>query len=114
MIHNDEELSIARERLQDLERRVEQIVSDPDKSRRAKEMELAGVRGMIFQIEQETRAYQLSSIQQSIHAIQNELESGESTELSVVVSKTLKILEEMTNVIDSPMTGVPQLDGSEV
>jgi len=39
----------------------------PKKSRRVKEMELAGVRGMVEQLQREIQAYELARIQQSIH-----------------------------------------------
>ena len=60
VIQNAEELAIAYERLGELEKRFEQIVADPHKSRRAKEMELAGVRGMMMQIEREIREHKWS------------------------------------------------------
>lgn len=115
MIRNAEEFSIARERLQELEGRVEQIVSNRQKSRRAKEMELAGVRSMIMQIQREIREYQLSRIQQSIHAIQGELESEETAvNLPAVVFKTLSVLEDIAQVLEPAGNFTPQLDGSEM
>ena len=114
MIQNAEELAIAYERLGELEKRFEQIVADPRKSRRAKEMELAGVRGMMMQIEREIREHNLSEIQQSIHVIQGELASGgESVDLSGVVIKTLGVLEEITRVLELAVNATPQVDGSE-
>lgn len=55
MIQTAEELAISRERLQELETWAGRIVADPHKGRRVKEMELAGVRGMMVRIEREIR-----------------------------------------------------------
>jgi hypothetical protein len=49
----DEYGQIARERLAMLCRWIEEIVTAPHKPRRAKDIELAGVKGMIAQIEAE-------------------------------------------------------------
>jgi hypothetical protein len=107
MIQGAEELAIAQERLRELQARIEQIVSDPHKSRRAKEMELAGVRSMMMQIEREIREYNLSEIQRTIQSLQGELESSEGTvDLLVVVSKTLNVLEEVTQILLQPTVAV--------
>ena len=52
-MNNDQinELEICQRRLLRLQTRAEQIVAHSHKSRRVKEMELAGVRGMIEQLE---------------------------------------------------------------
>ncbi|MFQ5855535.1 MAG: hypothetical protein ACE5LU_07840 [Anaerolineae bacterium] len=114
MIQDAEELAVSQERLQELEARVEKIVADPRKSRRVKEMELAGVRGMMMQIEREIWEHSLSKIQQSIHAIQGELESGGAgVDLPGVVFRTLGVLEEITRVLEPAVNAIPQLDGSD-
>ncbi|MBC8232323.1 hypothetical protein H8E77_22480 [bacterium] len=66
MIQNFNELEVCKHRLTKLQNRIEQIVIHPKKSRRAKEMELAGVRGMIEQLQREIQSYELAQIQQSI------------------------------------------------
>ena len=53
MIQNADELRICQRRLFELQTRAEQIVTHPQKSRRVKEMELAGVRGMVEQLQGE-------------------------------------------------------------
>jgi len=59
MIRNADESRICQRRLVRLQTRAEQIVTHPQKSRRVKEMELAGVRGMMEQLrgEIQTRLY---------------------------------------------------------
>lgn len=107
MIQDPEGLAIAQERLRELQARIEQIVADPNKSRRAKEMELAGVRSMMMQIEREIREYNLSQIQRAIHSLQGELESSKDTgDLLAVVSKTLNVLEEVTQILSQPTVAI--------
>ena len=66
MIQNLDELEVCKRRLAKLQNRIEQIVIHPQKSRRAKEIELAGVRGMIEQLQREIQNYELAQIQKSI------------------------------------------------
>jgi hypothetical protein len=99
MIQNLNELEVCKCRLKKLQNRIEQIVIHPQKSRRAKEMELAGVRGMIEQLQQEIQSYELAQIQQSIHTLKDELQGIDSADLSKLVQKTLDVLEKMTNVL---------------
>jgi cob(I)alamin adenosyltransferase len=99
MIQNLNELEVCKRRLTKLQNRIEQIVIHPKKSRRAKEMELAGVRGMIEQLQQEIQSYELAQIQQSIHVLKDELWEIDSANLQKIVQKTLDVLEEMTNVL---------------
>ena len=98
MIQNVNELGVCRRRLLSLQTRIEQIVTHPQKSRRAKEIELAGVRGMIDQIQQEIQSFELSQIQQSIHTLKAELQAVEPANLTLIVQKTLSVLEKMTTV----------------
>ncbi len=65
MIQNIDELEVCRCRLVKLQNQIEQIVTHPQKSRRTKDMELAGVRGMIEQLQQEIQSYKLTRLQQS-------------------------------------------------
>jgi len=58
MIQNLNELEVCKHRLKQLQNRIEQIVIHPQKSKRAKEMELAGVRGMIEQLQREIQSYE--------------------------------------------------------
>ena len=98
MIQNVNELGVCKRRLLSLQTRIEQIVTHPQKSRRAKEIELAGVRGMIDQIQQEIQIFELSQIQQSIHILKAELQAVEPANLTLIVQKTLSVLEKMTTV----------------
>jgi len=109
MIQNLNELEVCKHRLKKLYNRIEQIVIHPQKSRRAKEMELAGVRGMIEQLQREIQSYELSQIQQSIHTLKDELRGIDSANLSKLVQKTLDVLEEMTNVLQPTFPSVSAL-----
>ena len=99
MIHNTDDLGICQRRLLGLQTRAEQIVTHPQKSRRIKEMELAGVRGMIEQLEREIQAYEFARIQHSIHILRDELRDTEVARLPFMIQKTLDVLEEMTHVL---------------
>jgi len=102
MIQNVNELEVCKCRLLALQARIEQIVTHPQKSRRAKEMELAGVRGMIDQLQQEIQSFEFSQIQQSIHTLKAELQEVHPTNLTLIVQKTLSVLEKMTTVLLPP------------
>ncbi|PKO20770.1 MAG: hypothetical protein CVU38_18330 [Chloroflexi bacterium HGW-Chloroflexi-1] len=99
MIHGTDELRVCQNRLSELEARAEQIVTHPQKSRRVKEMEMAGVRGMIAQLQQELQAYELAQIQHSIHTLRDELQGIEIAKLPFAIQKTLDVLEEVTHVL---------------
>ena len=99
MIHNIDELRICQHRLLDLQTRAEQIVTHPQKSKRVKEMELAGVHGMIEQLQREIQSYELACIQHSIHALRDELQDIEAAKLPSVIQRTLDVLEEMTYIL---------------
>lgn len=99
MIQDVKELEISKRRLCELQARVEHIVTHPKKGRRIKEMELAGVLGMIQQIQQEIRSYELIQIQESIHLLKDELQRIEPANLPKLVFRTLDVLEEVTNVL---------------
>ena len=99
-----DELSICQRRLLDLQTRAEQIVTHPQKSRRVKEMELAGVHGMIEQLQREIQAYELARIQHAIHTLRDELQGIEAAKLPSVIQKTLDVLEEVTHVLQ-PASG---------
>ena len=58
MIQNVNELEICKRRLQKLQAWAQQIVNQPNKSERAKEMELAGIRRLIEQIQQEIQNFE--------------------------------------------------------
>jgi len=86
MIQNVSELEVCKRRLTKLQNRIEQIVIHPKKSRRAKEMELAGVRGMIEQLQREIQSYELAQIQHSIHTLKDELRGIDSANLPRIIT----------------------------
>ena len=90
-----DDLRIARERLAQLNARVENIVTDPGKSRRVKDMELAGVRGMVEQIESEIRHHRLSAIRKQVDALRDELGKTDIESVNRVVGGTLDLVEQL-------------------
>ena len=100
MIQNIDELEVYRRRLVKLQNQIEKIVTHSQKSRRAKDMELAGVRGMIEQLQQEIQSYKLTKLQESIHTLKDELQESDSlANLPNMVQKTLGVIEEMVNIL---------------
>lgn len=99
MIQNVDELSVCKQRLLSLQGRQARIVTQPNKNRRTKEMELPGVRGMISQLQEEIQRFELSQIQQSIHTLQAELHGASVANLPTIVLRTLSLLEKMTTVM---------------
>ena len=109
MIQNVNELEVCKCRLTKLQNRIEQIVIHPQKSRRAKEMELAGVRGMIEQLQWEIQSYEIAQIQHSIHTLKDELQGIDSANLPKLVQKTLDVLEKMTDALQPTFPSVSTL-----
>jgi len=98
-INNSDELKVCQRHLLELRARAEQIVVEPQKSRRVKDMELAGVRGMIEQLRGEIQAYELAQIQHTIYTLRSELDGIDSESLPAVMQRTLDVIEEVTHVL---------------
>lgn len=107
MIETDQELAVCKERLQELHTRYRAILADSHKSARMKELELAGVRGMIKQIESEVMVYLLSQIQQAIQALRTKVQDTERLNVPQALDETLGVLNSVTDAIR--LTGVARL-----
>lgn len=95
MAEEERNVHVARQRVQQLRERVTEIVTDPHKPRRVKDMELAGVRGMIEQIQKEIRSSQALRIRRQIQALRSELNAGAPDSLTSVMAGTLDLVEQM-------------------
>jgi hypothetical protein len=95
MIEESQEIQIARERLAMLRRRMEEIVTDPDKPRRVKDMELAGLQGMMAQIEAEIRACTAARMREQVEALRRQLQTEGPRVLGQVLGSTLDLVEQL-------------------
>ena len=95
MPNDTAQLGIARERLATLRGRVEDVVADPSKPRRVKDMELAGIRGMIEQIEAEVHRLEARSIREHVGELRMELATGDAQALTRVIGGTLDLVERL-------------------
>ena len=69
MIKTPEELTFSQRRLKELQARYSRILADSHKEWRAKEMELAGVRGIMEEVEAEMITYIRLQLQQLVASI---------------------------------------------
>jgi hypothetical protein len=67
MIETQEGLVVSQQQLARLRAMEERAVNDPNLHPRLKESKLAGIRGMITQIEEEIRVYRMSHLPNSIN-----------------------------------------------
>ena len=95
MTRQEQDLEVARERLGSLQRRVERIVIDPSKPRRVKDMELAGVNGMIQQVESEIRALAAGALCEQVDALRVRLRGDDARTLGEVVEGALDLVEQL-------------------
>ena len=95
MTTDEHGIQIARERLEGLRRQAERIVIDPQKPRRIKDMELAGVNGMIEQVESEIRVLSLGVVCERVDALRARLRDGTSADLGEVMDCALDLVEQL-------------------
>jgi len=95
MSKNEKEIEVARERIESLRRRAERIVTDSDKPRRVKDLELAGIDGMMQQIKSEIRALEAGALCEQVDALRARLRGGDSTALGEVMDGALDLVEQL-------------------
>jgi len=95
MTRDEQDIEIARERLESLRRQAERIVIDPQKPRRVKDMELAGVNGMIQQVEREIRTLSSGALCERVDALRARLRDGDPADLGEVMDRTLDLVEQL-------------------
>jgi hypothetical protein len=96
MIENQEQLDFSIEQLAKLRQRAQKIEADPAKDILFKEMELAGIRGMIAQIEKEIRLYNLARLRETLQELQIRSRTTTPEKLPELFAQTLGAIEEFT------------------
>ncbi|MDP6117597.1 MAG: hypothetical protein QGF00_13050 [Planctomycetota bacterium] len=97
MTENEQEIDIARSRLKDLRIQAERIVTDSDKLRRVKDMELAGIHGMIEQVENEIRELISSDLREQVGELRSRLHSEDPQALGEIVDGALDVVEQLAS-----------------
>jgi hypothetical protein len=89
MITTAEELAFSRRRLMELQARYTKTLADSHKDWRTKEMELAGVRGVMEEIESEMLVYIRAQLQQFVDAVQIAIHESDLSKLPGTPDQTL-------------------------
>jgi hypothetical protein len=96
MIENLKQLEFSLEQLDKLRQRAKKIEADQSKDVLFKEMELAGVRGMIAQIEKEIRFYNFSRLRETLKVLQVQSRTTPPEQLPDLFAQMLGAMEEFT------------------
>lgn len=96
MIENLEQLNFSRQQLDKLRQHAQEIEADPAEDILFKEMELAGVQGMMDQIEKEVRLYNLARFRETVQELQLRSRTTPPEKLSELFAQTLGAIEEFT------------------
>ena len=99
MIETPDEVAVSRERLFELRARYEEIANSQNKNPRIKEVELAGVRGMIEQIDAEIAGYLLTEIHQTINSLRVRVRETDTLNLPQALDETLGVLDSVTDLM---------------
>ncbi len=91
MIQNLNELEFCKQNLLKLQTWVKEIEMDANKSQRAKETELAGIRRMIKQLQGEIHSFESAQIQPSLHTSKAERQNKEALLIEVCKQHLLKL-----------------------
>ncbi len=96
MIENSEQLNFSQQQLDKLRQHAQEIEADPTEDVLFKEMELAGVNGMIAQIEKEIRLYNLGRLRETLQELQLRSRTTPPEKLPELFAQTLGAMEEFT------------------
>jgi len=99
MITTSEQFDFSIQQLDKLRQRAQTIEADPAKDILFKEMELAGVRGMIAQIEKEIRVYNLARFQETLKELQLRSQSTSPERLPELFGQMLGAMNEFTTAM---------------
>jgi hypothetical protein len=99
MINDHEAFMAAQDRLVDLRRMVEKIKTDSQLNQRQRAVELAGVRGLIDEIETEVRQYQLALLQARLNQLQARVAATTPAEMPELVAQIISAMQELTQTL---------------
>ncbi len=93
MIENLAQLHASLQQLDKLRRHAQEIEADPAEDVLFKEMELAGVNGVIAQIEKEVRLYNLARFRETLQELQLRSRTAPPEKLPELFEQTLGAME---------------------
>jgi len=96
MIENLEHLEFSLQQLDELRQRAQKIEANQSKDILFKEMELAGVRGMIAQIEKEVRFYNFTRLRETLKELQIQSRTTPPEQLPELFAQMLGAMDEFT------------------
>lgn len=99
MILDQEEATAARERLTELRELRQKILSDAKLNPRQRATELAGVRGLMQEIDLDIRQYHLAQLQDRLNRLQARAANTAPSEMPELVSQVIAAMQEMTQVM---------------
>jgi len=99
MITDQEGLFAACDRLAELRGMLQKISSDPKLNSRQRSTELAGVRGLAQEIEQEVRQYHIGQLQKRLNQLQARAATTSPAEMPEIVSQLIAAMQEFTQVM---------------
>jgi len=99
MIKDHEAFMAAQDRLVDLRRMVEKIKTDSQLNQRQRAVELAGVRGLIDEIETEVRQYQLALLQTRLNQLQARVAATTPADMPELVAQVISAMQELTRIL---------------
>lgn len=99
MIIDQQELFAARDRLAELRELQQKILSDPKLNPRQRATELAGVRGLMQEIDRDLRSYQLQQLQKRLSQLQARAVTTAPTEMPELVSQLAAAMQELTQAL---------------
>jgi len=99
MIKNHEGFLAAHARLLELRALREKIESDPKLNHRQRSSELAGVKGLIAEIERDVRSYHLSCLQERLQQLQARAAATSPGEMPELVSQIIVAVQDLTQAL---------------
>jgi len=99
MIIDQQELIATRDRLVELRELQQKILSDPKLNPRQRATELAGVRGLMQQIDRDVRSYHLTHLQERLSQLQARAVNTAPAEMPELVSQVVAAMQELTQTI---------------
>lgn len=99
MIIDQQGLLAARDRLVELRELQQKILSDTKLNPRQRATELAGVRGLMQEIDRDMRSYQLLQLQKRLSQLQTRAVNTAPTEMPELVSQLVAAMQELTQTL---------------
>ncbi len=99
MIENQEGLVVSQEQLAMLRAWEERIGNDLKLDSRLKESKLAGIRGLMAEIEREIHVYNMSRLQNTLDELEQKAQKISVEQLPMLLSQTIGAIRELTKTL---------------